>query len=164
MIQSKNILLWERTFFLETDSIRFKKLEYISIWEIVNTVDGDKKLSKKYLKNLWQPKVYLNKEFLNHRPQNSRRGKRLKIKENGLGKVLSYLSHLKGVCSIFLRVDRSINEIHKLTALFSTKVFYKKYVFINYWHFLCSHLFYKVGQFLLKYIFVRNRPFSENML
>ncbi len=44
--------------------------------------------------------------------------------------------------------DRSINEIHNLRALFSTKVFYKNYLFINYWHFLCSHLFYKVGQFL----------------
>jgi hypothetical protein len=71
---------------------------------------------------------------------------------------------LYGVCSIFLRVDRSINEIHKLRALFSTKVFYKKYVFIYYWHFLYSHLFYKVGQFLLKYIFVRNGPFLENLL
>ncbi len=69
-----------------------------------------------------------------------------------------------GVCSIFLRVDRSINEIYNLTALFSTKVFYKKYVFINYWHFLCSHLFNKVGQFLKKYTFVRNWLFSENML
>jgi hypothetical protein len=37
-----------------------------------------------------------------------------------------------GVCSIFLCVDRPINEIHKLRALFSTKVFYKKYVFIYY--------------------------------
>jgi hypothetical protein len=37
-----------------------------------------------------------------------------------------------GVCSIFLRVDRPINEIHKLRALFSTKVCYKKYVFIYY--------------------------------
>jgi hypothetical protein len=53
-----------------------------------------------------------------------------------------------GVCSIFLRVDRSINEIHNLRALFSTKIFLKKYIFINYWHLLCSHLFYKVGQFL----------------
>jgi hypothetical protein len=33
---------------------------------------------------------------------------------------------------IFLRVGRSINETHKLRALFSTKVCYKKYVFIYY--------------------------------
>jgi hypothetical protein len=70
----------------------------------------------------------------------------------------------EGVCSIFLRVDRSINEIHKLRALFSTKVFYKTYVFIYYWHLLCSHLFYKIGQFLLKYIVVRIGPFLENWL
>jgi hypothetical protein len=38
----------------------------------------------------------------------------------------------RGVCSIFLRVDESINEIHKLRALFSAKVFNKKYVFIYY--------------------------------
>jgi hypothetical protein len=39
---------------------------------------------------------------------------------------------LQGVCSIFLRADRSINEIHYLRALFSIKVFYKKYVLIIY--------------------------------
>ncbi len=36
------------------------------------------------------------------------------------------------VCSIFLRVDRSINEIHKHRALYSIEVYYKKYVFIYY--------------------------------
>jgi hypothetical protein len=30
-------------------------------------------------------------------------------------------------CSIFLRVDRSINEMHKPGALFSMEIFYKKY-------------------------------------
>jgi hypothetical protein len=30
-------------------------------------------------------------------------------------------STYKGVCSIFLRVERSINEIHNLTALFQPK-------------------------------------------
>jgi hypothetical protein len=34
----------------------------------------------------------------------------------------------RGVCSIFLHVDRSIKEIHK--NHFITKVFYKKYVLI----------------------------------
>ncbi len=43
-----------------------------------------------------------------------------------------------GVCSIFLRVDRSINKIHKPRILFWLEVFYKKYVFIYCWHFLCS--------------------------
>jgi hypothetical protein len=37
-----------------------------------------------------------------------------------------------GVCSIFLRVDRSTNEIYKPRALFLIKIFYKKYVFIYY--------------------------------
>ncbi len=32
-----------------------------------------------------------------------------------------------GVCSIFLRIDRSINEIHKLRALFFNQSIYKKY-------------------------------------
>ncbi len=36
----------------------------------------------------------------------------------------------KGVCSIFLRVDRSLNEIHKPRAILPIKVFNKKYVFI----------------------------------
>ncbi len=35
-----------------------------------------------------------------------------------------------GVCSIFLRVDRSKNEIHKPRAILTIKVFNKKYVFI----------------------------------
>ncbi len=35
-----------------------------------------------------------------------------------------------GVCSIFLRVDRSKNEIHKPRSILSIKVFNKKYVFI----------------------------------
>ncbi len=34
------------------------------------------------------------------------------------------------VCSIFLRVDRSINEIHKPRTILSIPVFNKKYVFI----------------------------------
>ncbi len=37
-----------------------------------------------------------------------------------------------GVCSIFLRVDRPKNEIHKPRALSSVTVFYRKYVFIYY--------------------------------
>jgi hypothetical protein len=37
-----------------------------------------------------------------------------------------------GVCLIFLRVDGSVNEIHKAKALFSMKNFYKKYVSIYY--------------------------------
>ncbi len=39
---------------------------------------------------------------------------------------------LRGVCLIFLRVNRSINEMRKLRALFVIEVFYKKYVFIYY--------------------------------
>jgi hypothetical protein len=37
-----------------------------------------------------------------------------------------------GACSIFLCVDRSINEMHKLSAHFVIEVFYKKYVLIHY--------------------------------
>jgi hypothetical protein len=43
-----------------------------------------------------------------------------------------YIYSVVGVCSIFLRVDRSTNEIYKPRALFSIKIFYKKYVFIYY--------------------------------
>ncbi len=39
---------------------------------------------------------------------------------------------LIGVCSIFLRVDRYINDIYKPKAFFKIKIFYKKYVFISY--------------------------------
>jgi hypothetical protein len=35
-----------------------------------------------------------------------------------------------GVCSIFLRGNRSIKEIHKPRTIFSIKVLFKKYVFI----------------------------------
>jgi hypothetical protein len=49
--------------------------------------------------------------------------------------VEPYISS-NGVCSILLRTDRSINEIHNLTALFSTKVFYKS----MYW--LITDIFY----------------------
>ncbi len=35
-----------------------------------------------------------------------------------------------GVCSIFLRIDRSINKIFKPRVLFLIEVFYKKYAFI----------------------------------
>ncbi len=35
-----------------------------------------------------------------------------------------------GICSIFLRVDRSTNEMHKPRAFFAIDVFDKKYVFI----------------------------------
>jgi dimeric dUTPase (all-alpha-NTP-PPase superfamily) len=37
-----------------------------------------------------------------------------------------------GVCSIFLLVNRSINEMHKPRALFSIEVIYKKYISIYY--------------------------------
>jgi hypothetical protein len=37
-----------------------------------------------------------------------------------------------GICSIFLSVDRSINEIHKPRILNTIEVFYKKYVFLYY--------------------------------
>jgi hypothetical protein len=46
--------------------------------------------------------------------------------------VQSCAFSIKGVCSIFLRVDRSINEIFKPRVLFLIEVFYKKYVFIYY--------------------------------
>jgi hypothetical protein len=49
---------------------------------------------------------------------------------------------LKGVCSIFLRVDRSLNEIYNPMALFAIKLIYKKYVFIDDWNFLSSQLIY----------------------
>ncbi len=45
---------------------------------------------------------------------------------------LSPVNSLYGVCSIFLRVDRSINEIHKPRILNTIQVFFKKYVFIYY--------------------------------
>jgi hypothetical protein len=53
-----------------------------------------------------------------------------------LGTVLTFytltnrLQKIYGVCSIFLRVDRYINEIHKPRAILPIKVFIKKYVFI----------------------------------
>jgi hypothetical protein len=53
-----------------------------------------------------------------------------------------------GVCSIFLRVDRYINEIHKPRGLHSIEVFYKKYVFIFFIYFLCSWVLYKICQIL----------------
>ncbi len=71
---------------------------------------------------------------------------------------------VEGVCSIFLRVDRSINKILKPRVLFLIKVFYKKYVFIYYWYFLCSQLCYKIAQILLKCIFLQNWPFLKSAL
>jgi hypothetical protein len=55
----------------------------------------------------------------------------------GFGKVLwaigqDLVRRYGGVCSIFLRVDISINKIFKPKVLFLNKVFYKKYVFIYY--------------------------------
>jgi hypothetical protein len=68
-----------------------------------------------------------------------------------------------GACSIFLHVFLEM-KYSSSGPFFQQKYFTKSmYLFITY-IFLCSHLFYKVGQFLLKYIFVRNGPFLDNLL
>jgi hypothetical protein len=55
----------------------------------------------------------------------------------------------QGVCSVFLRVDRSVHEIHKPSALYSVEVYYKSTVFIYLLLiFLCPYLLYKIGQIL----------------
>jgi hypothetical protein len=55
-----------------------------------------------------------------------------------------------GVSSIFLRVHRSKNAIHKPTHTFGVKIVNKKYVFNYYRYFLCYHFPSKVGQFFFK--------------
>jgi hypothetical protein len=40
------------------------------------------------------------------------------------------VKYVHWVCSIFLRVDRFINEIYNPIAFYSIRLFYKKYVFI----------------------------------
>ncbi len=49
-----------------------------------------------------------------------------------------------GSVSIFLLVDRSINEIHRTRTLFSIEVLYKNYVFI-------TDIFY-VNSFSIKFV------------
>jgi hypothetical protein len=50
----------------------------------------------------------------------------------GITDIQVLITAMDGVCSKLLRVDRSINEIHKTRALFSIEVFYKKNVSVYY--------------------------------
>ncbi len=59
-----------------------------------------------------------------------------------VGRFLGHIMVYLGVCLIFLRLDRSINKIHKPRAFISIEVFYKKYVFVYYWYFFLFHRFY----------------------
>jgi hypothetical protein len=52
--------------------------------------------------------------------------------ERPLKIILGTFPSSQGACSIFLSVDRSINEIRKAGALYSIEIFDKKYVFIYY--------------------------------
>ncbi len=56
---------------------------------------------------------------------------RLYVPQAGFGEISAYKTDI-AVCSIFLRVIKSINEIHKPGILNTIEVFYKKYVFIYY--------------------------------
>jgi hypothetical protein len=62
------------------------------------------------------------------------------------------------VCSKFLRVNRSINEIDNPRALYSINVFYKKVCIYLFLIFSCKQLIYKIHQ-ILKNAYLKETAF-----
>ncbi len=82
--------------------------------------------------------MYIEKRMENPLGRCVGEGRTITLILQHLGSLRLHLFHTSildceiGVCSIFLHVDRSINEIHKPRVLGTKEIFSKNYVFIYY--------------------------------